>query len=442
MAFKPFKVFDDFAIPSFGLILVIFAGLLWFIYTSVVPSFDPVFNIIFSLSPIWFPFILIIVLWKVWIEYIRAKFINSQEHVLLDIKLPREISRSPQAMETLLNNLHIGIGEANFIDRYISGKVRPWYSLEMVSLGGDIHFFIWTRKFLQGVVEAQIYGQYPTVEIHEAKEDYAKKLRYNPDQYGVWGCDFTLTGKDAYPIKTYIDYGLDKDPKEEFKIDPMAGFFEYLGQIGPDEQIWFQIMIRVNKDKLREDRKYKGGTLFTKTTSWQEEAIEEIEKIREEATPERPGAEFPGFPNPTPGQTDRIKALERSISKAGFDVGMRGIYIAKSDKFNATNIVALTASLKQLNSGDLNGIRPIRWFIDFSYPWQDFRGKKKEACRRDIIDAYRRRSFFHAPYKSPPFVFNTEELATIFHFPGSVVQTPTLGRVQSAKGEAPSNLPR
>lgn len=278
------------------------------------------------------------------------------------------------------------------------------------------------------------------VEVHEV-EDYAKKIQYDSDTYNVWGCDFKLTGKDAYPIKTYVDYGLDKDPKEEFKIDPMAGFFEFLGHIGPDEQIWFQLIIRVNKGTLREDRKYKKGTLFIETISWQEEAQEEIEEIRKKATPERPGAEFPGFPNPTPGQTDKIKALERSISKLGFDAGIRGIYLAKKDKFNGSNIPALIVSLKQLGSNNLNGISPTRWFTEFGYPWQDIRGKQKEQMRKDIIDAYKRRSFFYAPYQTTPFVLNTEEIATIFHFPGSVVQVPSLGRIPSTKGSAPPNLP-
>ncbi|MEX1120390.1 MAG: hypothetical protein WEB94_01410, partial [Candidatus Paceibacterota bacterium] len=258
-----------------------------------------------------------------------------------------------------------------------------------------------------------------------------------------WGCDFKLTGKDAYPIKTYVDYGLDKDPKEEFKIDPMAGFFEFLGHIGPDEQIWFQILIRVNKSSLKEDRKYKKGSFFIETTSWKDEAKEEIAEIRDNATQkytDDQGKERAGFPNMTPGDTDKIKALERSVSKLGFDAGLRGIYIAKADTFNPSNIAALTSSLKQLNSSNLNGFAPTRWFTEFSYPWQDIFGKK-ETYRREIIDAFKRRSWFHPPYKTPHFVLNTEELATIFHFPGSIVQAPTLGRIQSTKGDAPANLP-
>jgi len=40
-----------------------------------------------------------------------------------------------------------------------------------------------------------------------------------------------------------------------------------------------------------------------------------------------------------------------------------------------------------------------------------------------------------------PYILTTEELATIYHFPGSVSTTPNLNRVPSKKAEAPSNLP-
>ena len=77
--------------------------------------------------------------------------------------------------------------------------------------------------------------------------------------------------------------------------------------------------------------------------------------------------------------------------------------------------------------------------------------RKKESIRvsgkkRDLLHAYKLRSFFELPYKNfgglKPFILTTEELATIFHFPSGIVsQTPTLTRVPSKKSEAPSNLP-
>ena len=61
--------------------------------------------------------------------------------------------------------------------------------------------------------------------------------------------------------------------------------------------------------------------------------------------------------------------------------------------------------------------------------------------KKKIFDAYVRRSYFYAPYKAKPFVLNSEELATIYHFPGGVAETPTFTRIESRKGEPPANLP-
>jgi hypothetical protein len=57
------------------------------------------------------------------------------------------------------------------------------------------------------------------------------------------------------------------------------------------------------------------------------------------------------------------------------------------------------------------------------------------------LEAYKRRMFFYNPFIGTPFVLNSEELATIFHFPGQVAAAPNLYRVPSKKGQAPSNLP-
>jgi hypothetical protein len=48
---------------------------------------------------------------------------------------------------------------------------------------------------------------------------------------------------------------------------------------------------------------------------------------------------------------------------------------------------------------------------------------------------------FDHPHPSDVSAFNLEEIATLWHLPGSVVATPTLPRIDSAKGTAPANLP-
>ena len=216
----------------------------------------------------WAPPVLAIIFARTWIYYVRIKYNASLDRTLLEIKLPKEIHKSPVAMEIVLNVLHQG-SEGSWYDQWIKGRVRNWSSLEMVSINGKIHFFIWIESKFRQNLEAQIYAQYPTVEIYEA-EDYTQKVNFGQEGSGwsMFGSEFTLTKKDPYPIKTYVDYGLDKDPKEEFKIDPITSVLEFLASIENNEQIWIQIGVRATK----KTNLIPGG-LFGKKYDWKERKI-------------------------------------------------------------------------------------------------------------------------------------------------------------------------
>lgn len=389
---------------------------------------------ILTFSPIWIPIILLIIFWQLWVGYVRAFFRSKQKRVLLEIKLPKEITKSPVAMELFLTGLHQTGREGTWYAKFWEGKTRPWFSLEMVSIEGVARFFIWTEAFFKNIIEAQLYSQYPTVEIYEVS-DYTEGIVFDKEKFSLMGTNFKLTKPDPYPIKTYVDYGLDKaDVKEEFKIDPITPIIEFLGSMGKGEQAWLQILIRAHKKE-----QIKKGKWFEKTDKWQDEAKEEIEKIREEATPKTEGDKI-AFPNPTKGQIERIAALERSVSKLGFDCGIRVIYFAEKDKFRPANITAMTSITKQFDSNNLNGFK-VYGITAFDYPWQDYKNMRVNKKKRKMMNAYKLRSYFYPPYQKKWFVLNTEELATIFHFPGSVSQTPTFARIVSKKAEPPSNLP-
>jgi hypothetical protein len=123
---------------------------------------------------------------------------------------------------------------------------------------------------------------------------------------------------------------------------------------------------------------------------------------------------------------------------------MRVVYTAPLDIFDKMKGGGLIGSMRQFGSKNLNGIKPDKFMSGGEFPWSDFRGKKERENKKTHIEAYKRRSFFNVPYKhlnGKPYVLTTEELATIFHFPGSVATTPTLTRVSSKKAEAPANLP-
>jgi hypothetical protein len=401
-----------------------------------------VFQLLVTLSPVVLAFILMTIFWKMWVMYVRAEFFFKQKYVLLDIRLPKETMKSPLAMELFLTALHQTGGEANWFDKYWLGKTRPWFSLELVSIEGKVSFHIWAREATRNYIESTLYAQFPGIEVHQVP-DYALSAKYDPKTMVLWAAEMKLTKADPYPIKTYIDYKLDKDPKEEFKVDPIAPMVEYLGSIGANQQVWFQILVRAHKS---EDR--KAGHLWKTTDKWKDDAIAEVNKIllRDPKTKVAGEENEDGLskrPSISKGEEEIVAAIERSVSKLGFDVGIRILYLAKKESFNGTNIPGMLGVWKQFNSENLNGFKPNtdRLMPRFSYPWQDFKEIRQNKVRREALDAYKRRSYFYDPHICESFVLNSEELATIFHFPGQVAQAPALSRITSKKSDAPPNLP-
>ena len=173
------------------------------------------------------------VAWIMWIHYIQQDFISGIEFVLLEIVPPREVLRSPKAMELFFTNALYHWSMKGGREEWWQGAVWFWFSLEIASIDGQVHFYIRTPTRIKSLIETQMYAQYPQAQV-KVVEDYTLAVPGVGDDsaWKVWGCEFQLTKADAYPIKTYVDFGLDKDPKEEFKVDPISPVVELFGSIG------------------------------------------------------------------------------------------------------------------------------------------------------------------------------------------------------------------
>src|SRR3989338_10110682 len=265
-------------------------------------NFALFFDMTYEWAPIWAPILLGTIFAKSWMRYIRADYVLNTETMLLEIKIPKETLKSPLAMEIFFTSLY-QTGAATFKELYWYGKVRAWFSLELVSLGGQVKFFIWTQKKFRNLIEAQLYAQYPNIAIQEA-EDYMSSVPHEPDPVNLpmWATYFKFIKSNVYPIKTYVDYGLNEDPKEEFKIDPMTSVIEYLGSLHKGEETWIQIIIQAHR-KIS----FRNDAVFFPKGDWKESARHEIEKIREESIVKtKKDTEFPCMPNPTKGQQNTI----------------------------------------------------------------------------------------------------------------------------------------
>ena len=406
------------------------------------------FEIAFFLSPLWLPYFTVRVAWTQYLALIRSNFIHDQKYILLEIIPPRVVDKSPLAMETVLAGLHFDSSEANWYKKYVQGGLRPYWSLELASIGGEVHFFVWTRASFRRNIETHVYAQYPGAQVVEAP-DYTRMITADTKEWDIFACDYKHANPDPYPIKTYVDYALDQPVKKEHEyVDPLANVIEFLGSFGKNEQFWLQFIIRVHKGE-KFGKKTKSGKAYT----WVDEAKEEIENIREQArfpstfTDPVTGEmrETPGFPLQTKGQNEMIAAIERNIAKLGFDVGIRAVYLAKNNSFDGAVIPGMKALFNQFNSKayneiNWNGSRGLLKFED--YPWEINVQARKNKVRRKWVDAFRRRQFFFPPYAHKDYVvMSTEEIATLYHIPSRAVATPGLPRITSATGESPANLP-
>lgn len=413
---------------------------------------EKVFFLFTDVVPYFLPFILGFIAWKSWMEYINTRYIRTIKWKMLQIVLPKEVAKTPQAMEVILANaFHQTGGTTTWWAKYVVGKVRPHFSLEIVSLEGNVFFFIRTPEFFKNLIESQIYAQYPQIEIVET-DDYVDVAPHDPlaEGWKMWGTEYKLGKDDVYPIKTYIDFGLDKPPMPAFpgfpappssQLDPITGLVEHFGSIKKGEHLWIQFVIRAAWDSYHEP-----GSWFKKR-GWSKEASDRVKKIKEDMK----GKSEEGVPAKmlSKGEQDVIAALERSISKHGFDVGIRALYMADERVFNPINIISLVNAFKQYGSEDLNSIK-VTNVTDYDYPWQDPWKRRERRNIKMHLHAYRERQFFYTPWSESlnihhmhhhTFILNTEELATLYHFPGRSSETPTFKRIESKKGEPPQNLP-
>lgn len=392
------------------------------------------FALILKTSPFWLPPVLVFAALFNWRKLKRAEFLHSQKYVVLEFKLPPEQAKSPMAMELALSAFFQTGRETTFIDRVFFGRVRGYFSLEIASMEGQVHFYIWTDVLFRQRIEAAMYSQYPGVEITEVPDYTAVVPEYNPETHDGRIFELQLKAPDPLPIRTYIDFKLDSDPEEESKIDPLLPILEFIGSVGKGEYFWIQYIFRAHS------KKPKPGTIFGEW-SVTDESHKEIEKILKNLKVKDDEEGQENSRGITRFEQELLMAIDRNNSKLQFDAGLRVIYLAEKDKFRGGFGSQQHRLFHQFTDLGRNKLGVFRQG-GFDYPWQDYKNIRTNARRRQMYRAFRTRGWFFGPYERPIFVLSAEELATLWHLPGKVATTPTLGRVVSRKEDAPSNLPR
>ncbi|EKE15584.1 MAG: hypothetical protein ACD_11C00130G0001 [uncultured bacterium] len=383
------------------------------------------------------------VMWK---NYIQDNFFGSVDRILLEVIPPKDIEKSPKPMEALYFGLQGAEKSFNVFEEWLDGQFTTSFSLELVSNGGEVHFYIRTNRDFRDLVEAHLYAQYPDCVIMEVPDYVDEVPKVTPNEkWDLWGTDFELQRDDAYPIRTYKDFEESVTGK---MIDPLSGLIETMGKLPPGQMIWFQIIVAPHSpswaakegkktvEKLKGKEVKKEGILenlwndvmdvFAHIWKALSDPIEFSAKEKKDEAP----LEF----RLSPGEKDVLKAVEENLGKLQFKTKMRFILVGRRENFDKANVSSFIGGIKQFNDDNLNSLKPeanSKTFANFVFKRSRLRYRQRKILRR-----YRMRSS-----DGVKFTLSTEELATIFHLPDMSVVAPALTKVDSKRGGAPGNLP-
>ncbi|NTV41346.1 MAG: hypothetical protein HGA61_03685 [Candidatus Moranbacteria bacterium] len=398
----------------------------------------------FTLPPIFYLFFKVL-----WMYHIQEAYAGMANWVLLEIIPPKNIEKSPKPMESVFVGF-AGV-EKSFTtyEQYIDGASTDYMSLEMVSDQGAVHFYFRTMKKYRHLIEANLYAQYPDVEIIEVS-DYVDNLpKFIPNkQWSSWGADVATTkDHDAYPIRSYSTY---EETVTGTMIDPLSGLIEVLGKAGPGEHIWIQWIITptppkwnntVGKElseklKGKEKKKEKISEMIWKDLT---DVLGNLAKSLSgpvEFATEKKKDELPLDTRLSPMERDVLKAVEANLGKVQFWTKGRIIYLAKRENYDvALGVSAIWGALKQFGDDNLNGFKPEAE-SKTSVHYDIFKKERLKYRQHKLFRRYKNRS--RDGFKT---VLSSEELASIFHLPDMNVIAPAMSRVEAKRGGAPSNLP-
>ena len=396
---------------------------------------------------LWTFFILLPIFRDLELHVRQTNFESKITWVLLELHMPREIEKSPRAMEqTLIAIYTLRNAPGNWIEKYIEGEVTRWFSLELVSFSGEIRFFARTPERHRNAVEAAFFSYYPDIEITEA-EDYTNQFPRDiieVDERGldIYGSELVLTKSPAYPIKTYPNF---EEPEEARQVDPMASMLEMMSKVKKGEIVCLQILIA------------PAGS------DWVEEAKKELEKLQTPAVAEVGTSEAKKL-TPiirSPGKTAILEAVERNISKPAFNTLIRVFYVAPKEVYAREYVdKGIVGTFNQYGTLNLNMFRKNHVAQSSIKKTQSllnriFYKTRVQYRRNRFLYNFRRREvppetmigriftsyFFNYNFGSRWSVLNIEGLATIFHPPTSFVLTaPHMKRMESKKAGPSAGL--
>ncbi len=295
------------------------------------------------------------------------------------------------------------------------------FALEIIAdKDGLVTFYAVVPRFIRQYLEQQLHAQYESAEITEV-EDYNI---FNP-QGEIVVSNITLKKSQIFQIQTY----------DRLEADPINALTNVLSKFEKHEGAGIQFVLRSAKQKwhkeparvareMQQGKKANAvltGNFHNSGIVWFiREAWFQVVKMGEHKKGEDPmtGRDY----RLSPAEEEVVKLLEEKTSKSGFDVNIRVVVSAASKELATLKLQNIVSSFSQYSG----------------YEYGNQFVASKPSVDKKLIDAFIYRTFLWR--KS--YVLNTKEMASLWHLPLPITDTPNIRWLVSRKSAPPPNMPK
>ncbi|MFA6027616.1 MAG: hypothetical protein WC752_01690 [Patescibacteria group bacterium] len=395
-----------------------------------------------------------------WLEWTRGIVKHKRKYVLLSVNVPKDNEQSMKAVEQMFTHIY-GVKQVpTFTKKYWGGWSQPLISFEIESDGGYIQFYIRCWVGHQDIIEAAVYAQYPDAEIKlvDKEKDYTNKINLKmleDGTYDLYGSQLLLDNPDIYPIRGWRGW---EHPMPGKFIDPLAAVLEMMSRMQPGEHFWYQIMTEPEPldhlshecqeqiNKVIGEHKAAGPNILDKILDIPVKFLDIVHDTvfggvegGDHAT-EKPDkriflVEY---------EREMVTELDMKRSRWPFKCKVRYVYFAKKEMFNIEKAHrSFMGAIRQYKF--LNNFHEGRWTtvdLDDTYwfdtYYQPFQKTRLFWRKRSLMRNYKMMDMERG--EGEGYAMNTEELASLYHFPQIDVRAPFVQKAESRRMEPPTQL--
>ncbi|MFH1749314.1 MAG: TraM recognition domain-containing protein [bacterium] len=292
---------------------------------------------------------------------------------------------------------------------------QEYVSLEIVSKGGQISFYVSCPGHLSSLIEKQIHSFFHGAQVEKAP-NYNLFDKINPANYlnHTTSAQLGLARSFIYPIRTYKD--LDHDS--------LNNITTALSKLGKDSSAAIQMMIRPSVSKWQKQCEEKIKSIYEdKKTTGIQNIVKEVGQAAFNPQKSDSKSDIKAPPTITANKEQEINLIQKKASKVGFDTKIRLLVVSNDLNLAKSNLQNLLSSYAQFTDQGGNRLQKLK------YPFRN--------VQTEVFDFVLRR------FGNPNFatILNTEELATLYHFPNKNIATPNIKWLAAKTAAAPVNTP-